>query len=56
MPEIFGILSRELGGYLTRLDEVWKTDLAAVNRELARLRLELIDPRCARVEGCAVVQ
>ncbi|MGQ0641111.1 MAG: WD40/YVTN/BNR-like repeat-containing protein [Gemmatimonadaceae bacterium] len=56
MPEIFGILSRELAGYLTRLDEVWKKDLVAVNRELARLRLELIDPRCARVEGCPVVQ
>ena len=37
MPEIFGILARELAGYTARLDEVWKTDLAAVNRELARL-------------------
>jgi hypothetical protein len=56
MPEIFGILSRELGGYLTRLDEVWKTDLAAVNRELMRLRLAPIDPTCAKADGCAVVQ
>jgi hypothetical protein len=56
MPEIFAILSRELGGYLTRLDEVWRTDLAAVNRELARLRLERIDPRCALLQGCTVVQ
>jgi photosystem II stability/assembly factor-like uncharacterized protein len=56
MPQIFGILSRELGGYLTRLDEVWKTDLAAVNRELQRLRLPAIDPTCMKAEGCTVVQ
>lgn len=56
MPEIFGILSRELGGYLTRLDEVWKSDLAAVNRELQRLRLPPIDPACAKPDGCVVLQ
>jgi hypothetical protein len=56
MPEIFGILSRELGGYLTRLDQVWKTDLVAVNRELARLNLEPLDPNCAQVSGCSPVQ
>jgi hypothetical protein len=56
MPEIFGILSRELGGYLTRLDEVWKSDLTAVNRELQRLRLPPIDPTCMKAEGCAVIQ
>ncbi len=56
MPEIFGILSRELGGYLTRLDEVWKSDLAAVNRELGRLRLPPIDRTCVKAEGCVVLQ
>jgi photosystem II stability/assembly factor-like uncharacterized protein len=56
MPEIFGILSRELGGYLSRLDAVWRTDLAAVNRELARLRLPPLDPNCAKAEGCVVLQ
>ncbi|MGH7712579.1 MAG: hypothetical protein ACREOG_14910, partial [Gemmatimonadaceae bacterium] len=55
MPEIFGILSRELAGYLTRLDDVWKTDLAAVNRELARLNMPRLDPSCARVE-CTAIQ
>ena len=55
MPEIFGILSTELKGYTDRLDQVWKTDLAAVNRELARLKLPAIDPACAKAEGCAVV-
>jgi hypothetical protein len=56
MPEIFGILSRELGGYLATLDEVWKRDLAAVNRELARLRLAPIDRACAKADGCVVLQ
>jgi hypothetical protein len=55
MPEIFGILNTELKGYTDRLAEVWKTDLAAVNAELARLRLPPIDPKCARVEGCGGV-
>ena len=56
MPEIFGILSRELAGYLTRLDEVWRTDLAAVNRELGRLNLERLDPTCVRISGCTAIQ
>ena len=42
MPEIFQILSDELRGYTDRLQEVWATDLAAVNRELERLGLEPI--------------
>lgn len=42
MPEIFQILSDELQAYTDRLDEVWDTDLAAVNRELERLGLEPI--------------
>jgi photosystem II stability/assembly factor-like uncharacterized protein len=53
MPEIFGILSGELKGHTDRLAQVWATDLAAVNRELARLKLPPLDPRCVRVEGCA---
>lgn len=44
MPEIFDILKAELRGYLDRLDQVWATDLPAVNRELERLGLEPLDP------------
>lgn len=55
MPEIFGILTTELKGYMTRLDQVWKVDLAAVNAELARLKLPKIDPNCAKAEGCGVM-
>jgi ATP-dependent helicase YprA (DUF1998 family) len=53
MPEIFGILSTELGGYLTRLGEVWRTDLAATNAELRRLGLPVLDPACGEVKGCS---
>jgi hypothetical protein len=53
MPEIFGILSTELGGYLTRLREVWRTDLAATNAELRRVGLPVLDPACLEVKGCA---
>ncbi len=53
MHEIFDILSAELKGYEDRLNQVWATELAAVNRELARLRLPEIDPRCESPEGCA---
>jgi hypothetical protein len=55
MPEIFGILSTELKGYTTKLEQVWKVDLAAVNKELARLNLPAIDPNCPKAEGCTVV-
>ncbi|MEP7381686.1 MAG: glycosyl hydrolase [Gemmatimonadota bacterium] len=55
MPEIFGILGTELKGYTTELDQVWKTDLVAVNKELARLNLPPIDPNCAKAAGCPVV-
>ncbi|MGW8266799.1 MAG: VPS10 domain-containing protein [Longimicrobiales bacterium] len=44
MPEIFDILSEELNGYTTRLEEIWATELVAVNTELARLRLPALDP------------
>ena len=55
MPEIFGILNTELGRYTTRLTRIWATDLVAVNRELARLKLAPLDPNCARAEGCTAV-
>ena len=53
MPEIYGILERELKGYTDRLQQVWRTDLAAVNKELARLGLLPLDPKCTTVSGCA---
>jgi hypothetical protein len=53
MPEIFGILSTELGGYLTQLGGVWRTDLSATNAELVRLGLPVLDPACGEVKGCA---
>ncbi len=52
MPEIFGILRAELKGYTDRLALVWATELAAVNRELARLGLTPLDPKCAVAAGC----
>ena len=55
MPEIFTILSTELKGYTDRLQVIWKTDLVAVNKELARLKLAPLDPTCAKVEGCTAV-
>jgi photosystem II stability/assembly factor-like uncharacterized protein len=44
MEEIFQIMVDRLRGYTDRLEEVWATDLAAVNRELARLGLEALNP------------
>ena len=55
MPEIFTILSNEFKGYSDRLAMVWKTDLAAANKELARLSLPSMDPQCVKVEGCGAV-
>ena len=52
MPEIFQILTQQLKGYTDKLDQVWETDLAAVNRELSRLNLAPIDPKCTKAEGC----
>ena len=52
LPEILGILSTELAGYLSRLDDVWRTDLAATNAELRRLGLPVLDPACGEVKGC----
>ncbi|HKP29107.1 MAG TPA: glycosyl hydrolase [Gemmatimonadales bacterium] len=52
MPEIFRILSDELKGYTTRLSKIWAEDLENVNRELTRLNLERLDPKCAKAAGC----
>ncbi len=52
MPDIYRILETELKGYTDRLKEVWSRDLMAVNRELARLNLPLLDPKCTEVKGC----
>jgi hypothetical protein len=53
LPEIFDLLSRELAAYERQLMDVWTTDLARANAELARLDLPPVDPQCTRVEGCA---
>ena len=53
MPEIFGILDAELKVYEVKLQQVWARDLAAVNKELARLGLPPLDPKCEKLEGCA---
>ncbi len=55
MPEIFGILTTELTGYTDRLSRVYRTDLVAVNKELARLKLVPLDPQCEKVQGCAAI-
>jgi photosystem II stability/assembly factor-like uncharacterized protein len=55
MGEIYTILSTELKGYTDKLAAIWKTDLVAVNKELARLKLAPLDPGCEKVEGCTVV-
>ena len=44
MQDVFQIMVDELRGYTDRLAEVWVTDLTAVNRELARLGLDALDP------------
>ncbi|MCY3599856.1 MAG: glycosyl hydrolase [Gemmatimonadetes bacterium] len=50
MYEVFEIMVAELEGYTTRLDEVWRVELAAVNRELERLGLAPVDPADESVE------
>ena len=55
MPEIFDILAKEMNTYSAHLSDVWKKDLAAVNKELARLKLPTIEPTCAKAEGCSAV-
>jgi photosystem II stability/assembly factor-like uncharacterized protein len=44
MREVFAIMEERLDGHLARLQAVWDTDLAAVNRELERLGHDPIDP------------
>ena len=44
MREVFDIMVAELSGYTARLQEIWGTDLAAVNAELQRLGLDPVDP------------
>ena len=55
MPAIFSTLTTELAQYTTQLGVVWKTDLVALNAELARLNLPAVDPKCTRVDGCTFV-
>jgi photosystem II stability/assembly factor-like uncharacterized protein len=55
MPELYRIMSNELQGYLDRLQQVWSTDLPAVNAELTRLGLPHVDPNCHKTEGCGVI-
>ena len=50
MYEVFEIMVAELEGYTTRLEEVWRVELAAVNRELERLGLAPVDPADESVE------
>ncbi|MHB8839053.1 MAG: glycosyl hydrolase, partial [Gemmatimonadaceae bacterium] len=54
IPVIFAIQSGQLKVQTDRLAQVWKTDLAAFNREAARLKLPPVDPKCAKAEGCTV--
>jgi photosystem II stability/assembly factor-like uncharacterized protein len=56
MPEIYQILAKELDGYTTELAQLWKTDLASLNRELSGAGLLPVDPVCAKAEGCQVVE
>ena len=41
------------GGAPDQLATLWRTDLVAVNRELARAKLPPLDPGCAVATGCA---
>ena len=54
IPEIFSIQSGQLKVQTDRLAQVWKTDLAAFNKEAARLKLPPVDPKCAAAAGCSV--
>lgn len=54
IPEIFSIQSGQLKVQMDRLAHVWKTDLAAFNREAERLKLPLVNPKCVEAAGCAV--
>ena len=56
MRDIFRILSAELAGYTAQLSGTWRDELPRVNRELARLALPPVDPRCEKSEGCGPTQ
>ncbi|MCG6956827.1 MAG: glycosyl hydrolase, partial [Gemmatimonadetes bacterium] len=55
LPEIFKIMSDQLKGYTDRLQVIWSTDLASVNKELTRLKLLPLDPKCDKPEGCLIM-
>jgi hypothetical protein len=55
MPELFKIMSDQLQGYQKQLQTVWDTDLEAVNKELTRLKLLPLDPKCDKPEGCLIM-
>ena len=44
MYDVFEIMVEELAGHTAALQEVWDRDLPAVNRALARLGMEAVDP------------
>ncbi|MGD8815594.1 MAG: glycosyl hydrolase [Acidobacteriota bacterium] len=50
MREVFGIMVEELNGYTDRLQQIWDTDLAALNGELQRLGLDPVDPNDESIE------
>ena len=54
IPEIFAIQAGQLQVQTDKLAAIWKTDLAAFNKEAARLKLPPVDPKCAKAEGCGV--
>ena len=54
IPEIFSIQSGQLKVQTDRLAQVWKTDLAAFNKEAVRLKLPPVDPKCTVAAGCSV--
>ena len=54
IPEIFQIQAGQLKVQTDKLAVVWKTGLADFNKEAARLKLPLVDPKCAKPEGCEV--
>ena len=44
MEDVFQIMVDRLKGYTDRLEEIWATDLQAVNAQLERLGLDALDP------------
>jgi len=54
IPEILALQTAQLKVQTDKLAQVWRTDLAAFNREAGRLKLPPVDPTCGKAEGCAV--